>query len=290
MVRPNPDHTRLGRHRRRRSATHRLRGVGASHRVRERLVSQRTGIINQIRAFLLERGVAVRQGLRFLRAELPRILAAPSDALSPRMLRVIEELAGDWRRLDERIEGLSSEIEALARQTVALMRVFVLFQPDTGVRHDSRKVWNGRMDRRPSLASFCADEKRGSHCAGLAAAIPLPQGIAPPVTEVPPSGLTKFLISRENELGLSGSPRGGPSEGRAGNQRDQRESGDKRFHDASRRRALLGICERRPFSLGWNCYKTVAPASIALRGFNKQRRKRVAVSAAPCRPSSEGQH
>ena len=31
----------------------------ALHRVRERLVSQRTGIINQIRAFLLERGVAV---------------------------------------------------------------------------------------------------------------------------------------------------------------------------------------------------------------------------------------
>jgi transposase len=34
----------------------------ALHRVRERLVRQRTGIINQIRAFLLERGVAVRQG------------------------------------------------------------------------------------------------------------------------------------------------------------------------------------------------------------------------------------
>ena len=37
----------------------------ALHRVRERLVSQRTGVVNQIRAFLLERGVAVRQGLRF---------------------------------------------------------------------------------------------------------------------------------------------------------------------------------------------------------------------------------
>ena len=49
----------------------------ALHRVRERLVSQRTGIINQIRAFLLERGIAVRQGQRFLRAELPRILATP---------------------------------------------------------------------------------------------------------------------------------------------------------------------------------------------------------------------
>ena len=86
------------------------------HRVRERLVSQRTGIINQIRAFLLERGVAVRQGLRFLRNELPSILAAPSDALSPRMVRIIEDLAGDWRRLDERVEGLSKEIEAIARR------------------------------------------------------------------------------------------------------------------------------------------------------------------------------
>ena len=88
----------------------------ALHRVRERLVSQRTGIINQIRAFLLERGIAVRQGIRFLRAGLPGILATPPDVLSPRMARVIEELADDWRRLDERIEGLSSEIEALARQ------------------------------------------------------------------------------------------------------------------------------------------------------------------------------
>src|SRR5512133_3973000 len=61
----------------------------ALHRVRERLVSQRTGIINQIRAFLLERGIAVRQGQRFLRAELPRILATPPDVLSPRMLRII---------------------------------------------------------------------------------------------------------------------------------------------------------------------------------------------------------
>jgi transposase len=95
----------------------------ALHRVRERLVSQRTGIINQIRAFLLERGVAVRQGLRFLRAELPRILATPCDALSPRMVRLIEDLAVDWRRLDARIQGLSSEIEVLARRDAGCERL-----------------------------------------------------------------------------------------------------------------------------------------------------------------------
>jgi transposase len=86
----------------------------ALHRVRQRLVSQRTGIINQIRAFLLERGIPVRQGFRFLRAQLPLILAAPPDVLSPRMVHMIEDLAADWRRLDERVEGVSAEITALA--------------------------------------------------------------------------------------------------------------------------------------------------------------------------------
>jgi transposase len=91
--------------------------------VRERLVSRRTGIINQIRAFLLERGVAVRQGHRFLRAGLPDILTTPPDVLSLRMVRVIEGLGGDWLRLDERIEGLASEIEAVARRDASCERL-----------------------------------------------------------------------------------------------------------------------------------------------------------------------
>src|SRR5947207_5149940 len=68
----------------------------ALHRVRDRLVSQRTGIINQIRAFMLERGIVVRQGIRFLPIQLPIILASRTDVLSPPMLHAIEDLAGDW--------------------------------------------------------------------------------------------------------------------------------------------------------------------------------------------------
>src|ERR1700731_4618728 len=79
----------------------------ALHRVRERLVSQRTGIVNQIRAFMLERGIAVRQGIGFLRTELPTSARTRTHPLAPRMLRVIEELAGVWRWLDQRIDGLS---------------------------------------------------------------------------------------------------------------------------------------------------------------------------------------
>ena len=43
----------------------------ALHRVRARLVRHRTSVINQIRALLLEHGIAIRLGARFLRAASP---------------------------------------------------------------------------------------------------------------------------------------------------------------------------------------------------------------------------
>ena len=52
---------------------------------------------------------------RFLRMELPRIMATPPDVLSPRIVHIVEALASDWRWLGERIEGLSGEIEELAK-------------------------------------------------------------------------------------------------------------------------------------------------------------------------------
>jgi transposase len=89
----------------------------ALHRVRSRLIGERTAVINQIRGFLLEHGIPVRQGLRFLRQLLPDILAKRIDVLSSRIIRVIEDLSGDWRRLDERIEHVTDEIEELAHGT-----------------------------------------------------------------------------------------------------------------------------------------------------------------------------
>ena len=67
----------------------------------------------------------------------------------------------------------------------------------------------------------------------LGTAIPLPKGIASPVTEFGLSRLTELLIRLEDKVGLIGSRCGFPREGRGRNQRDQRESSDERFHDAS---------------------------------------------------------
>ena len=96
------------------------------HRVRSRLVRQRTAIINQIRGFLLERGTAVRQGPAPLRKALPAVLSSPPEALSPRLLRLISELDQDWRHLDERIEALSAEIESLSDNDAASQRLMTV--------------------------------------------------------------------------------------------------------------------------------------------------------------------
>src|SRR6201987_3504278 len=98
----------------------------ALHRVRSRLVGPRTGLINQIRGFLIERGITVRQGVLPLRKALPDILSSHAEVLSPRMVSLIADLMQDWRRLDERIETVSTEIEALARQDESCQRLMTV--------------------------------------------------------------------------------------------------------------------------------------------------------------------
>ena len=102
----------------------------ALHRVRERLVSQRTGIINQICAFMLERGIAVGPGIGVQRTERPTILATRIDALLHRRRACCAGHRGAGRRLapwlDQRIDGLTGEIEALARQDQACSRLMTV--------------------------------------------------------------------------------------------------------------------------------------------------------------------
>jgi transposase len=68
----------------------------------------------------------VRQGVVPLRRALPDILSANTDVLSPRMVSLIADLAQDWRRLDARIESVSTEIEALAEQDDSCQRLMTM--------------------------------------------------------------------------------------------------------------------------------------------------------------------
>ncbi|WFU39949.1 IS110 family transposase [Bradyrhizobium sp. CB82] len=95
----------------------------ALHRVRSRLVTERTAVINQIRGFLLERGLPVRQGAAALRLALPQILSMLSDNLSPRVVRLIQDLAEDWCFLERRVASITKEIDELADQDAHCRRL-----------------------------------------------------------------------------------------------------------------------------------------------------------------------
>ena len=86
-----------------------------SYRARERLVGERTALINQLRAVLLERGVIVPQGRRKLELHLETLLAAEQVSLSPRTRLLIEDLRAEWRELDRRIQAFDEEFALQAR-------------------------------------------------------------------------------------------------------------------------------------------------------------------------------
>ncbi|MBA3938954.1 MAG: IS110 family transposase, partial [Planctomycetes bacterium] len=60
------------------------------HRARDRLVGERTALINQLRAVLLERGITVPQGRRKLERYLDAYLSAAEVSLSPRTRLLVE--------------------------------------------------------------------------------------------------------------------------------------------------------------------------------------------------------
>jgi len=88
----------------------------AVHRIRERLVAERTAVINQIRGFLIEYGLPVKVGRASLRRDLPGILENAENGLSPRMRQLIVALREHWHGLEEKIAQYTHDIELVAKR------------------------------------------------------------------------------------------------------------------------------------------------------------------------------
>jgi len=102
------------------------------HRARDRLVGERTALINQLRAILLERGSTVPQGRRRLEQYLATMSDPEGDAsLSPRMHRLIEDMRAEWLEMDRRIATFDNEFAACARHDADARRLATI--PGIGV-------------------------------------------------------------------------------------------------------------------------------------------------------------
>lgn len=87
----------------------------ALHRMRDRFVHDRTAVINQIRAFLIENDIALRTGRTFLKRELPFVLEDANAQLSMRMRAVLNRLWNHWQHLEDQINETSKELEHIAK-------------------------------------------------------------------------------------------------------------------------------------------------------------------------------
>src|SRR5580658_1644734 len=80
------------------------------HRSRDRLVGERTALINQLRAILLERGFVAPQGKRKLEQFLTALMDEQGGAgLSSRMIVLVADARAQWAELDRRISAFDAE-------------------------------------------------------------------------------------------------------------------------------------------------------------------------------------
>jgi transposase len=102
------------------------------HRSRDRLVGERTALINQARAILLERGIVAPQGKRKLEHALVALMEEPEgDALTARMRMLIADMQAQWRELDRRIAAFEAEFVAFAKEDEDARRLTTI--PGVGV-------------------------------------------------------------------------------------------------------------------------------------------------------------
>ncbi|MDH5233071.1 MAG: IS110 family transposase [Gammaproteobacteria bacterium] len=96
------------------------------HRVRERLVKQRTALANQIRGISLEYGVAIPKGIHQLSRQIPEIIENAENELTMRTRELLADLYKELKLLDSRINHYTHVLETEAKQNEACKRLLKL--------------------------------------------------------------------------------------------------------------------------------------------------------------------
>ena len=94
-----------------------------THRIRERLIHNRTALTNQIRGLLQEYGIVIAEGIWKLKRELPIILEDGENELTHQSRRVFRELWGELKVLKQEIEKYKEEIENIYRASSVCQRL-----------------------------------------------------------------------------------------------------------------------------------------------------------------------
>ncbi len=144
----------------------------AHHRIRDRLVGERTGLMNQARAFCIEYGLAMRVGAGGFHADIRRHLGNLENDLTQTMRDLVNDLLDDLAYNENRVKALSRWRDREADRYV-LTASRTLLGKDCCWRCQCRRDRSGnstrRLDRRDH-ASTCESCRR---CPTASSAVPL---------------------------------------------------------------------------------------------------------------------
>lgn len=98
----------------------------AVHRVRQRFIVERTAVVNQMRALLLEHGIVVPVGRALFARRLPCILEDAENGLSIRMRQILDRLRARWQLLDVEIDEVTTEIQQISKESELCQRIITV--------------------------------------------------------------------------------------------------------------------------------------------------------------------
>jgi transposase len=107
---------------------------------------ERTAVVNQMRALLLEHGIVVPLGRALFAHRLPATFAEAEQRLSPRLAGVLHRLRQRWLALDVEIADATCDLTAWADQSALCQRVVTV--PGIGpliATATVAAIGNGRM-------------------------------------------------------------------------------------------------------------------------------------------------
>lgn len=93
------------------------------HRIRERLIKNRTALSNQIRGLLAEYGLVMPKGVNHLKAQLPSFLEDATNELSTSTRRYFLRLSEELDELSVQIKSVDREVQVINKQNEVCQRL-----------------------------------------------------------------------------------------------------------------------------------------------------------------------
>ena len=97
--------------------SHEQLALQATHRVRQRFITERTATVNQMRALLLEFGITVPVGRKVFERSLPAILEDAENGLPVFIRSLVMRLRERWRHLDVQIDEMTEMLERASMES-----------------------------------------------------------------------------------------------------------------------------------------------------------------------------